>query len=349
MEVFNASELEESPHQVQDANFTFPERAQWEIILLKVNTVLMVLNTTFLMLGMGAAICLKEIFSHMKRPLGATIGMLGQFIVLPVTGFALCLMFSLSPYEALGVLIISCSPGGSFSNAFTYWCDGDLALSVTMTTCSSVMAFVGMPFNLWLYAGHWLTKGDDTIVVPFRSIAKSLAFVMGSVIVGMFIRHFHKKTASIITKIASNIGFVGVASGATFWLLVYRDIFVKASLFVYTAAILLPVTGFLLAYGLAKLLCQSHQVCRTIGIETGSQNMPVAASVILLSFHDPWIKDRILMFPTLYMVLLLVEAVIGISTFQLYKRLCTRKHEHLLLPMTKIEPGMQVEKASLMV
>ncbi|XP_066954488.1 ileal sodium/bile acid cotransporter-like [Macrobrachium rosenbergii] len=351
MEVFNASELEGSLYHVQDANFTLPERAQWEIILDKINTVTMVLNTITLMLGMGAAIYLKEILSHIKRPVGAAIGMLGQFIILPATGFGLSLMFSLNPYEALGVLMISCSPGGSFSNFFTYWCDGDLALSVMMTTCSSIMAFGGMPFNLWLYSGHWLTEGDDTIVVPFRSITTSLTFVMGPVIVGMFIRHFHEKTASIITKIASIIGWIGCLVGSTCWLILYWDIFVKASIFIYATAILLPVTGFLLAYGFAKLLCQNHQVCRTIGIETGSQNMPVAASVILLSFHDPRIRGKILMFPTLYGVMLLSEVFVGISAFQLYKRCCARKQEHLL-PMTytaKIEPGTQAEKASLTV
>ncbi|XP_064114772.1 ileal sodium/bile acid cotransporter-like [Macrobrachium nipponense] len=353
MEIFNATELEGSLYQVNDANFTFPERAPWEIILDKANTVIMVMNSITLMLGMGAAIYLKEILSHVKRPVGAAIGMLGQFIVLPATGYGLSVMFSLKPYEALGVLMISCSPGGSFSNFFTYWCDGDLALSVMMTTCSSIMAFGGMPFNLWLYSGHWLVEGDDAIVVPFLSITKSLTFVMGPVIVGMIIRHFHEKAASMITKIASIIGWVGCVVGSTFWLILYWDVFVMASPFVYATAVLLPLTGFLLAYTLAKLLCQNHQVCRTIGIETGSQNMPVAASVILLSFHDPWIRAQILMFPTLYGVMLLSEVFVGISSFQLYKRHCAKGREDLLLhPMThtaKIEPGTRAEKASLAV
>ncbi|XP_068228706.1 ileal sodium/bile acid cotransporter-like [Palaemon carinicauda] len=349
MEVFNVTQLEGAIGQIQEGNFTIPERAEWEIIVDKINTVVMVMNSITLMLGMGAAIYLKEILGHVKRPIGAAIGMLGQFIVLPATGFGLSKLFNLRPYEALGVMMISSSPGGSFSNFFTYWCDGDLALSVMMTTCSSIMAFGGMPFNIWLYSGQWLTEGDETIVVPFLSITTSLTFVMGPVIVGMIIRHFHEKTATIITKLTSIVGWLGCLVGSVCWLLMYWDLFVKASPLLYATAILLPVTGFILAYVLAKLFCQNHQVCRTIGIETGSQNMPVAASVILLSFHEPHIRSKILMFPTLYGVMLLSEVFVGISTFQTYKKYCARKDEPLY-PMThvaKIEPGTRAEKASL--
>ncbi|KAK3886870.1 hypothetical protein Pcinc_008983 [Petrolisthes cinctipes] len=91
-------------------------------------TVILTLNTVTFMLGMGAAIYIKEVWLHAKRPVGVFIGMVGQFLVMPAFGFALSLAFHLQPYEALGVLMISCSPGGTFSNFFTYWLDGDLAL-----------------------------------------------------------------------------------------------------------------------------------------------------------------------------------------------------------------------------
>lgn len=199
----------------------------------------------------------------MRRPIGAVVGMLGQFLVLPATGFALSLAFGLQPYEALGVLMISCSPGGSFSNFFTFWVDGDLALrciyiplwtikpvngwryciftenqvcfrvpvkraygeiyrkysnciifihtlsyitrycSIMMTTCSSLLAFGGMPFNLWLYSRHWMSDDSTTLVIPFGSIITSLAFITVPVVIGMIIRHFHEKAASIITKVGS--------------------------------------------------------------------------------------------------------------------------------------------------
>ncbi|XP_037794002.1 ileal sodium/bile acid cotransporter-like [Penaeus monodon] len=184
-------------------NMTTTTRPVWEVVLDNVATVIMTVNTITLMLGMGSAIYLRELWGHMRRPIGAVVGMLGQFLVLPATGFALSLAFGLQPYEALGVLMISCSPGGSFSNFFTFWVDGDLALSIMMTTCSSLLAFGGMPFNLWLYSRHWMSDDSTTLVIPFGSIITSLAFITVPVVIGMIIRHFHEKAASIITKVGS--------------------------------------------------------------------------------------------------------------------------------------------------
>ena len=69
-----------------------------------------------------------QVVNNLWPPIGIIIGMLGQFIILPFLGFSFSILFQLTPYEALGVLIISCSPGGSFSNFFTFWMDGELAL-----------------------------------------------------------------------------------------------------------------------------------------------------------------------------------------------------------------------------
>lgn len=69
-----------------------------------------------------------QLWMHAKRPVGAVIGMVGQFAVLPAIGFCLSIGFRMQPYESLGVLIISCCPGGALSNFFTFWADGDVAL-----------------------------------------------------------------------------------------------------------------------------------------------------------------------------------------------------------------------------
>ncbi|KAA0194102.1 hypothetical protein HAZT_HAZT011427, partial [Hyalella azteca] len=69
-----------------------------------------------------------RVISHAWPPVGILIGMAGQFIILPACGAALAWAFKLTPYEAMGVLMVSSCPGGSFSNFFTYWVDGDLAL-----------------------------------------------------------------------------------------------------------------------------------------------------------------------------------------------------------------------------
>ncbi|KAG7165378.1 Solute carrier family 10 member 6-like 1 [Homarus americanus] len=104
------------------------EVPEWLVMLDHAVTLIMTCNTITLMLGMGAATYWKEIWHHLRRPWGCMIGVVCQFVLLPAVGFGLCIIFQLPPYQALGVLILTCSPGGAFSNFFTYWVDGDLAL-----------------------------------------------------------------------------------------------------------------------------------------------------------------------------------------------------------------------------
>lgn len=70
-----------------------------------------------------------------------------------------------------------------------------------MTVCSSLLAFGGMPFNLWVYGSYW--QGDNSFVIPFINIMISLFFITVPVIVGMIVRHFHKRAAEITTRVGT--------------------------------------------------------------------------------------------------------------------------------------------------
>lgn len=70
-----------------------------------------------------------------------------------------------------------------------------------MTVCSSLLAFGGMPFNLWLYGSYWQGE-ENSFTIPFGNIITSLVFVSGPVIVGMIVRHYHKRAAEIITRVS---------------------------------------------------------------------------------------------------------------------------------------------------
>ncbi|KAG0725449.1 Ileal sodium/bile acid cotransporter [Chionoecetes opilio] len=309
----------------------------------------MACNTVTLMLGMGAAISVVDLWHHTKRPIGAVIGMVSQFLVLPAIGFCLSMGFKLRPYEALGVLMISCSPGGSFSNFFTFWVDGDLALSIMMTVCSSLLAFGGMPFNLWLYGRYWHGDDENSFTIPFGNIVTSLVFVSGPVVVGMAVRHYRKRAAEIITKVASLVGWLGVIAGVVIWSILYWQVFVTATPLLYLAAILLPLVGFIFAFTLAKLACQNNKIGRTIGVETSSQNISVAASIILLSFQGTEVKGELILFPTLYGVFLISEAVLGILAFQLYKRFYKKDKDQPPMHTARLESATPAEKETLRV
>ncbi|KAG0725450.1 Solute carrier family 10 member 6 [Chionoecetes opilio] len=277
--------LHEAPHNSSGEERPTPhELPQWLVRLDQAAALLMTLNTVTLMLGVGAATYWKEFWDHLKRPWACLVGVACQFVLLPAVGFSLCLAFHLPPYQALGVLILVCSPGGAFSNFFTFWVDGDLALSIIMTAVSSVLALGMMPLNVWLWSWRWT---DQEVQVPYLNILISLVIVTAPVFVGMMVRHYSSRLASYVAKVCGVVGWAGAITCGLLLILRYWDIIVKSSIDLVIIAVLTPLTGFSVAYILVKILCFSHKICRTVAIETGCQNMVVAISIILLSLRSP--------------------------------------------------------------
>ncbi|KAA0194100.1 hypothetical protein HAZT_HAZT011428, partial [Hyalella azteca] len=242
----------------QDDPYKFSEWPEWKKNLDSVATISMAVTTLSLMLGMGAATNWGEVLGHASwPPVGILIGMAGQFIILPACGAALAWAFKLTPYEAMGVLMVSSCPGGSLSNFFAYWVDGDLALSIMMTTVSSVLAYVGMPFNLWLYSKIWMDADENSlIVIPYWTILQTLFFIAVPVAIGMIIRRCHQKLAGVITNFTGILGWLGVIFINIVWFTLYWPVFANATPLIYACAFILPILGFSFAYAFALLACR---------------------------------------------------------------------------------------------
>lgn len=285
--------------------------------------VLIVVLLVAVMFSMGCHITVTEVWQHIKKPIGACIGMCSQFILLPLGAFCLILSLRLDPLHATGMLVLSCSPGGVTSNIFTYFCDGDVSLSVTMTTCSTIVALGMMPFNMWLYSS---TLQTSNMVIPYDKMTISLAAVTTPVAAGMLFRWKLPKMAPYVTKIGSYAGFAIIFVCQTMELIVFPDIFDGIGWQFYVALFTLPSLGLCLGYGLAALFRQHSCVRKTIAIECSIQNIGTALTVISLSFPLKLQKD-ILAFPWLYSIPLLTTVTICCASYQIYKRRCMKKSD----------------------
>lgn len=316
---FNLLSIETEPMADEEDKWTVvdvnEERPEWMVIMDHASTIILTCNTITLMMGIGAATYWREMWHHLKRPWSCIIGLGCQFIILPALGFGLCVGLQLPPYQSLGVLILTCSPGGAFSNFFTYWTDGDLALSIMMTAISSILAFGAMPLNLWLYTQPWT---DQELRVPYMKVLLSLAFVTTPAIVGMVVRHYNRKWANYISKVCGLLGWVGAITCGVMLILMYWDVLVNTSVFLAIAAAVLPFAGFILPYFIAKVVCFNHKVCRTVAIETSCQNIVVATNIMLLSFPWPEIRGQLVIFPVLYGLCQLAQMLTGIAIFQVW-------------------------------
>lgn len=107
----------------------------------------------FLMLAMGLTLTFKDFQMCLERPAPILVGYFAQYLVKPLLGFAIAQVLNLPPSLAVGLILVSCCPGGQASNVATFIAHGDVALSVLMTTASTIGAIVMTPLLTKVLAG----------------------------------------------------------------------------------------------------------------------------------------------------------------------------------------------------
>jgi BASS family bile acid:Na+ symporter len=107
-----------------------------------------------IMFGMGTTLSIADFTRVLKMPWPVFIGLVLQFSVMPLVGLSLAWGFGFEPQIAAGIILIGSCPGGVASNVMTYLAGGDVALSVTMTSCSTLASPVMTPFWMKVLAGR---------------------------------------------------------------------------------------------------------------------------------------------------------------------------------------------------
>lgn len=269
---------------------------------------LLALMILIIMFGMGASLTPKD-FSHaLERPRAILIGFLSQFGLMPLLAFGLAYLLGLPPALAIALILIGCLPGGSTSNMFAYFARGAVALSISMTAASTMLALIMMPLLLDLYASGFADQisaglaADEegtTFVIPHRNIIISLVLVLFPVAMGMVLRHYSPGWAKTAEDTASFTGIIVILFLIGSVTIRHGGLFIRTPGEVYLASIGIGLAGFLFGYGMAKLARLPYRHRRTISLETGIQNGPIAFAIILLSFTDPW-RNEMLWLAILY-------------------------------------------------
>ncbi|XP_008057808.1 ileal sodium/bile acid cotransporter [Carlito syrichta] len=283
------------------------------------SVVLSAVLTTLLalvMFSMGCNVEIKKFLAHIKRPWGICVGFLCQFGIMPLTGFILSVAFDILPVQAVVVLIMGCCPGGTASNILAYWVDGDMDLSVSMTTCSTLLALGMMPLCLLIYTKMWVDAG--TIVIPYDNIGTSLVALVIPVSVGMFVNHKWPQKAKIILKIGSIAGAVLIVLIAVVGGILYQSAWIISPK-LWIIGTIFPVAGYSLGFLLARIAGQSWHRCRTVGFETGMQNTQLCSTIVQLSF-TPEELNYVFTFPLIYSIFQLIFAAIFLALYWVYKK-----------------------------
>ncbi len=259
----------------------------------------------FIMLGMGASLTLKDFIIALKRPWGLVIGFVAQFGIMPLLAFVLAKALALSPAHAIGLLIMGAMPGGTTSNLFTYFSKGNLALSMLMTVNSTVFAILMAPLALAIYGGVLLADSD--LRIPQQNIIVSLALLLVPVAIGMAVRKRSANVGALIELAGGALGILFIVFLLVTWVPRNWHLLAASPWQLFAGSIGLGVVGFALGYGFAKVLRLHPRNARTVSLETGIQNGPLAIGIVLLSFSGD-LQQEVVFIPALYSLFIVMTA-----------------------------------------
>lgn len=288
-----------------------------------------------IMFGLGAGLTPRDFKLALKRPSGLIIGFITQFGIMPVLAYVLCLvfLFQLAPEYALpvavGALLMGAVPAGTTSNMFTYFSKGNLALSVMMTTNSTLWALLMTPLALAIF-GNLLFAETSEFQIPLQNIVVTLAVLLIPVVLGMLIRRYSANIGAVLELLGGFFGLFFIVFLVLTWVPRNWGLLSSTPWQTYVVAIGLGLFGIAIAYGISKAIRLHPANARTIALETGIQNGPLAIAIILLTFQGSPDIGLILIVPALYSLFIVLIATVVTFVFRRANTAAEQKIPNLL-------------------
>lgn len=226
-----------------------------------------------IMFGMGLTLTLPDFALVLKRPLPVLLGVAFQFAIMPLLALGIATLLQLPPALAAGMVLVGCVPGGTSSNVVTYLARGDVALSVTMTAISTLLAPLLTPvLTLWL-AGQYLPVAASDMAASIVQIV--LIPVVGGIVLRLLLPRIVAAIQPALPWVSTlGITFVVVAVVAT-----SHDVIVSAGALLMLGVVLHNVLGYGIGYLAGALTRSSTATRRAIAVEVGMQNSGLAAGL----------------------------------------------------------------------
>ena len=234
-----------------------------------------------IMLGMGLTLNTSDFLNVLKRPKWVIIGLCLQFVIMPFLGYSLAKIFELSPLFSVGIILVSSCPGGTASNVIAYLAKAEVALSVSMTACSTLLAVIITPFLTFQLSGSYLE-------IPAEGLFYStLKVILIPVSLGVLLNRYLPKVVSKIIPLAPPLAvllicfIVGSIVGQG------KEIIIESGFRLLVALIFLHIFGFVIGFTISWFTFKNWKVAKTISIEIGMQNSGLGVVLARENFSSP--------------------------------------------------------------
>lgn len=234
----------------------------------------------FLMLSMGLTLTFEDFRRCLRNPWTVGVGFLAQYIIKPMLGFFIAMTLKLSAPLATGLILVSCCPGGQASNVATYISKGNVALSVLMTTCSTIGAIVMTPLLTKLLAGQLVPVDAAGLAISTFQV------VLVPTIIGVLANELFPKITSKIITVTPLIGVILTTLLCASPIGQVSEVLKTQGAQLLFPVALLHAAAFLIGYWISKISF-GESTSRTISIECGMQSSALGFLLAQKHFTNP--------------------------------------------------------------
>ena len=282
------------------------------------NTIFIVLPIlTLLMFDLGLTLKPQDFKLIAKRPKPVIAGLFGQIVLLPLIAWGIVNIpfFQLSPLFIIGIMLVACSPGGSSSNVFSMLAKGDVALSVTLTACSSIITLFTLPMIM-----AWVTfRVGETVDIHLpvgNLLIQNIVLMVVPIATGFVVSIFREKAAEKIHNVLKRIAMPALVLLVTVFFFQHKQTIITefSSLGLTMTVLILACAGSGALMAWALRLTRKER--RTLVIEIGMQN---AAQAITIACSPLIFNNEIMAVPAIIYALMMniiLLAYVGITKFQ---------------------------------
>ena len=228
-----------------------------------------------IMFGMGTELSLKDFANVVRMPKGIIVGVIFHYLIMPLIGFTIASLFKFPAEIAAGIILVGCCPSGLASNVMAYLARANLALSVSVTTISTLLAPFLTPLLLKWLAGSFVQIDLWGMVWDITKI------VIIPIVAGLAFHYLLRGRFGWLDKVLPLLSMAGIACILAIMVAAGRDNLLKVGALLLVATFLHNVAGFFLGYWCARLLKFSEKDSRTISLEVGMHNAGLATGLAL--------------------------------------------------------------------
>ncbi|HET8686118.1 MAG TPA: bile acid:sodium symporter family protein, partial [Methanosarcina sp.] len=233
---------------------------------------------SLIMLGMGVTLSVDSFLAVLKKPSLVFLGTLMKYTIMPLSAWIVCFVLKLPPDLMTGVILLGCCPGGTASNVICYLAKGDVALSIVLTSVSTLLAFLATPFLTWFFIGQ-------TVEVDVMGMLVSVVnVVIVPVGLGLAISYFFEKQISAVKEFFPAISAAAIVIIIAVIIGTNSANLKQSGPLVLLAVILHNGLGLAGGYWVSKAFKLTETEARTLAIDTGMQNSGLSVALAIKHF-----------------------------------------------------------------